>query len=334
MFALRRDFTPARNAPLGTTIQQELTREFHVDSLVVEISGTITNAATAMGVDALAALLKRLTITVSDGAVTRTVVSASGRGLLERHVQLVGALDAGTTTALAITTGTGPFTLRFPVWFAPPQIKDPVRSLFLLPAPRYNSNIVVEAQIATASEVATGSFNIAGGVNFRIVVDRRVVDAVNWLTFDTEQTEYTQLYPTTGANQAFDLPIPGSVTGILLRTYTSATARGDITIANGEWKLQALGVNFQRFRLPDLAAINDHTVFANRFAGSYYIDFLSDVTGSSVDELTGLLDLNVYAATGAKCQLIGDVTGGAGVRADYFIERIYGDLSRLKLRGK
>lgn len=349
LFQKRQDFTPARMiTALGQSDSCEITREFHIESLILQLNFTsAANIATATA-DGLLGLLKRVVITIADGAATRSVVDCSGRGLLELHNQIVGNLDRNTLAAKDVTaTGTNVYQINYPIWFALPQVADPVGSAFLLPAPRFNSNIIVTITIASQADIDSNgnpTFTVPTGFTWRVIVNRRQVNTINFGTFDTELAELSANYATTGANQLYEFQSLGSYTGILLRCYTSATARGDVSIANGVFTLQAVGSVLRRFRLTDLQCANDYSnpvapagcetaaggSVASQFAGAYYMDFLTDRVGD-VSEMGSVLNTNPLAGSGARVQLLQDITGGAGVQIKYLTHRVFGDLSTLKL---
>lgn len=337
LFQKRQDVSnPKTGNALGSSLNFEVSREFHIESIILQLSGTITAGAATMNTDGLAKLLKNVNVEVADGVTTRQPVNGSGSMLLENAVQQIGSLDADTAAALAITTGTGAFSINYPIFFAPPQIKDPTRSLFLLPAPRYTSNIQVNIDIASQAEIDTNgsaTFAASAGITARLVINRRVVSVPRFPTFDTELKESLHEFSSSASNQSMELDVPGSYLGLLLRSYVKTTgARGDITLSNGYFRLEALGQVLRRARLADWAVENDFTAYNDRFTGSYYMDFLTDTNGAAVDELSSVLDANIYASTGAKLNLIGDIDGGTSAKIYVVSHRVFGDLRQLKLR--
>lgn len=337
LFQKRQDYTPSQSSlSLGQTVRFELTREFHIEAIMLKVDVTVSGVSATPSADKILDLIKRVKLTCSDGSRTRTPIDASGVALIELAKQWQGGLDRRTTLAIGGNSATT-YNITIPIYFAHPQVTDPLGSVLLLPAPRFNNNPVLEVQIASQADMDTNAVPTfaVSALTARCVVIRRQVSKTNWPTFDTELVELEQAYPTTGNNQLYELQIPGSYTGILLRSYTSATARGDVMVANGEFKLQILGTVLRRFRLLDLQDENDASKFnptaAQDFVGSYYLDFLTDKSGSEVSDFGSVLDANVLAASGARVQLLQDITGGAGVKVKYLSHRIFGDLSKTKL---
>lgn len=338
LFPKRQDFiAPVTGIALGTTRTQELTREFMIESILIKLSFTQTAVMATANPDKLQNVLKRVTLNVADGARTRTPVDMSGPALLELARQWMGQMDRSTAAAVNTNTNAA-YVLYYPIFFSHPQLLDPIGSSLLLPVTRFNSNPVLTMYFATQADMDTNgtpTFAIAAGITVEVIVNRRQVNIKDWPTFDTELTEYSVNYASTGNAQRYELQTPGSYSGILMRGYTSTTARGDISSANGEWKVDLLGTNIRRFKLPQLEAENDMSTGVNTgsqlFTGSYYLDFLSDKTGEGVNDLGSVLDTNVLVASGARAGITGDITGGAGVQMKYCTHRIFGDLSALKL---
>lgn len=338
LFPKRTDYTKTISSiTLGSTQTFELTREFAIESLVLKIVVTTSAVMATANADGLARLLKRVQLQIADGSRTRNVVDVEGPSLLEYHRHAVGAVDSSTATAY-VANGTTTYTLFYPLHCAHPQIADPIGSTLLLPVYRYNNNPVLTLQFANQAEMdqnATPTFAISA-CTASVIVNRRDTTGVrDFRTFDWELAELSQNYPTTGNAQLYELQVPGSYTGLLMKAYTGATAaqaRGDIS--NGEFRLQALGNVLRRFRLADLEAENQWSMFrptTPTINGSYYLDFLTDRAGEGVAELGSVLDANVIAQTGARLQLLQDLTGNTAAKINYVTHRIFGVLDDLKL---
>lgn len=337
LFTRRSDMTPTQSSlALGQTIRFELTREFHIESIMLKVAVTVSGVMATASADKILDLVKKVKFNVSDGARTRTPIDVSGVALIEIAKKWQGGIDRRTQLAIGGNAATT-YNITYPIYFVHPQVDDPIGSTLLLPAPRFNANPVLEVQFASQADMDTNAaptFAVSA-LSAYCVVNRRQVTKTKWPTFDTELIELEQAYPTTGNNQLYELQIPGSYTGILLRGYTSAVARGDVGVAGGEFKLQLLGTVIRRFRLLDLQDEQDTSVYRNLaaddFVGGYYLDFLTDKSGQSSSDFGSVLDANILSASGARVQLLQDITGGAGVKIKYCTHRIFGDLSGAKL---
>jgi hypothetical protein len=196
---------------------------------------------------------------------------------------------------------------------------------------------------------ASPTFSVSS-LQYYILINRRQVGIDNWPIFDTELVEATQPYPSTQANALFELPTPGSYTGILARGYTGVApsiARSYNTTANGDYKLSVLGTVLRRAQPAFLQAENDiagipnwlgYTPIidnlgfntANSALGSVYFDFLNEQSCQSLGDFGSVLDTNGLIKTGARAQILVDVAGGAGVQIKYLWHRIFGNLSGMK----
>lgn len=343
LFQKRQDFVAQRTGVLiGAVLTQELTREFHCESIFIKLTAIVNGAIATATADGLLGLLKRVQLQISDGSRTRNFVDCSGRALIEYAYLALGVLDRGTWAAKD-QTATATYTITYPIFAALPQISDPIGSAFLLPFPRFNSNPVLTLTIASQADIdsaATPTFTFSS-LTVDILVNRRQVNIVDFPTLDHEFAESTVAYTASSAAQLYELQVPGSYTMIAMRAYTSATARGDVSTTGGEFKLQLLGNVIRRFHLLDIQQENDYSVAPQAatgagsfFTGLYALDFLTDRLGQDAGELGSVLDANVLAGVGARIQLLQDIAGAANVQIKYLTHRVFGDLSQLKLASK
>jgi hypothetical protein len=338
IFPKRQDFTSTQTGlALGQTIRFELTREFHIEAIFLYVIATPSAAMATANADNLQAIVNRVQVQVSDGAQNRNVVDCSGPALLELALQWQGGLDRNTAANVGTNPSSGAKTLIYPIWFAHPQLADPVGSVLLLPAPRFNSNPVVSVTFATQAQMdtnATPTFAVSA-LTAKLIIIRRQVNRPKFPIFNTELAELSVTYATTGNAQLYELQIPGSYTGILLRDFTALTTRGSIQTAGGENRLQLLGTVIRRFDTQDLTAENDlslrlYPATWNQINGSFYLDFLSDKVGEVSGDLGSVLDANILQASGSRLQLLQDITGGTNVVRKYVTHRIFGNLKDLK----
>jgi len=337
LFPKRQDFTPTQSGlTLGSTVRFEMTREFHIEAVYLVVKPTVSAVMATDNADGIQNLVNRIQVSLSDGNQNRNVVDISGAAALELANQWQGGLDRLTAAQIGTDTADAK-TLIYPIFFTHPQLSDPVGSVLLLPAPRLNTNPIVTVLFSTQSQMdihATPTFAISAMSAYLIII-RRQVNRPKFPIFNTELSELEVAYPTTGNAQLYELQIPGSYTGILLRDYQSSALRGTIQIAAGENRLQLLGTVLRRFRVEDLALENDYSVRLypatwNNFAGSYYLDFLSDKNGEVSGDLGSVLDANILQASGSRIQLLQDITGGATVKRKFVTHRIFGNLKDLK----
>jgi hypothetical protein len=338
LFPKRQDYSPIQSGlALGSTIRFEVTREFHIEALFLRIIATPSAAMATANADALQAIVNRIQVQVSDGSQNRNVVDASGPAILELASQWQGGLDRDTAANVGTNPSATARTLIYPIWFAHPQLSDPIGSVLLLPAPRFNSNPVVTVTFATQAQMdtnATPTFAVSA-LTAQLIIVRRQVNRPKFPIFNSEISEIAVSYASTGNAQLYELQIPGSYTGILLRDFASLTSRASIQTAGGENRLQLLGTVIRRFQAQDLQFENDYSVKLypatwNNFAGAFYMDFLSDKVGEVAADLGSVLDANILQASGSRLQLLQDITGGTNVQRKYVTHRIFGNLKNMK----
>ncbi|MBI3868818.1 MAG: hypothetical protein HY299_09830 [Verrucomicrobia bacterium] len=350
----------AADAIYGQTARWEITREFPIESIYLVADFTAAAFATTKVVtETWYNIIKRVTLTVADGSRTRNVIDASGSGLAEYARQQLGGLDRNwmfRRVTGAPSAGAAAYNprlrLMIPIFFALPQISDPLSSALLLPAHRYNANPV----LTVTTEAKANVHNDAGtttAATLGVVVNRREVQDPNWEYYDTELFE-NPWTPTAGL-QSYDLPIPGAFTGMQIRA-TSSGARVNPCSALAENRLQYLGNVIRRWRMEDIQRENELSTFwnsdlANEYlitaantdlpgamftdkpssandSGLYYMDFLTDRVGESVQEIGSALETNFLMASGARVQWLTTISGTPTI--NILFHRIMGDISKLK----
>jgi len=344
VFNYRKNFEATDSTQaLGGSYRRTLTREYHVSKMFIEFAFTVGTVAATMNADGLLALVKRVQLQISDGTQTRNVVDATGSGLIELALNQIGGLDRGTLNALG-KNATGAYTIRVPILCEHPQLQDPLGSRLILPFPRFNSDPVLNVQFASQTEIDTNvspTFALTGNISVRVIVIRSEVSVPSFDTLDWEIAEVNQPYTASGAGQTYEFQPVGSYTGILMRCYQSLTARGNVLTVPGEARLQLFQNVIRRFTLADIEFENDYSKYGQTLIsgqnigliqGSYYMDFLTDKAGESVDELGSVLDANMLSGSGARIQLVADVNGGANVSIRYLTHRIFGNLDNFKRR--
>lgn len=353
LFQKRMSTSPWQTAVLGDRIDFEVTREFHVEAIIIECGWTTGTVSATTATDKGGAMVKKLSVQTNDGQNNRTVVSASGMALIQQFANECGNIGADTRAALVSgTTTVGSYRAFFPYYFAPPQMADPARSAFLLPAPRFNTNIQVSIEVPTRADVDSNvspTF-VVSALQYRVHVVRRVVDVASWVTFDQEFKEISHDFASTGDDQIHELDVPGSYSSIMARFYNRTTnptylPLSSVFAAGNTVRLQALDTTFVNIGYTALATINESTMVGLTTNGAtqtplgnhlgsntLYFDFLTDGNGSSVRDLGSVLDANPYVATGSRIKLMFDFASAN--LAKISSRRLFGDLSSLKMNKK
>lgn len=344
-FPKRQDFLPAvTGLALGRTVQFEIPRDFPVEAIFIRARVTQTGAIATASADGLLGIIKNIQLKISDGADSRNPVDCSGRLLLERHLQISGNLSTDVADAKDATTAVTR-NIDYPLYMVLPQAESPLSEMFILPVTRYNVNPVLSITIASQSDIdVNGTPTFAATVDLSITVIRRQITVAQFPVLDWDLTEVSKDFTTTVTTERFELPQPGNYTGILIATQTSSSARGNVapnagTLTEGDWSLEFLSNKLRRFRLKDLELENQLSITPVDqdlyFAGSYYLDFLSDRPGATTaDDLGSILSVNAASGTGARFNIIQNVVGGSGVRVRYLLHRVYGNLAELTRFGQ
>ena len=372
----RQEFLPSQTVNYGSTLRWEITREFPIEAIYLATTYQITsNTAqpTSVGfpLDGPWNIYPRIQLQIADGGRTRHVVDCSGIGLMEYYRQIAGACPAGYANERFLIPGTNAwssyqYTMWHPIPFSLPNISDPIASCLCLPAPRYNSNLILSVQTTSAQ---TDWINAAGGtavvltVSAKPIIIRRDIRDPNWVYLDTELAELPLTLASGTKQSMFELQIPGSYTGLLMRGYrgTSTIARGDVSCAStgnlagggasvpGEYSLRLLGNVIRRFNWMDVQLENEQSIWspstgaqsispANQWtnndlgASNIYLDFLNDKPGQIADHFGSVLDTNPLMATGARLQMFVDTASGLvnTPQLKLVSHRIFGDLSTFK----
>lgn len=334
LFPLRRDFTASQSASLGSTLQFKLTREFWMEKMFVVVDVVTSGAIATSTADGLLGLVKNITLNVADGASNRDVVNISGRGLIEMAAMEVGNLDRGTLDAKDATSATT-YRIVYPIYCCPATLADPIGSALLLPFPRYNQDPVLTVQIASQADVdehTTPTFALTS-CSVKVVLHKRQVDIKNFVPYDWEIKENTQAYAASGSGLEYVLPPTGHFLGLGIRGYTATTTRGNIMTSGGSFRIEILGNVLHRFTPLDIQDEDDMstafvTTSGDRFAGLYWLDFLSDRFADTLD-MGSALDADIVAGTGAQVRLLQDLAGAYTVK--YMHRKVFGNISALKL---
>jgi hypothetical protein len=335
---------PITGLTLGASAQIPITREFYLDSIMLEFTINVGTAAATLSFDGLAALIKRIQFSIADGQSNRNVIDASGGRLLKYGWQVRGGLDYSTLYALTTSANaSGTYVITVPLLFKHPQISDPIGSLFMLPLPRYNTNPTLNITLGNQSDVDKNSSpTFALGTNkiqIRVITNKRQVDNVQTPPVDLEMVEQVFTSTVSGSNQLYEMQVPGSYTGMTIDCTLGNTPQ-DPTITGGQFTLQYLGNVLRQQRFVDIQIENQLSVAGgytgagvSPFPGLIHFDFLHDGFGLEVGELGSVLNTNVLAGSGARVQLLSDLNGSTSSPANLniFWHRVFGDLSPLKM---
>lgn len=322
--------------------------------LAVQTRGTISSSSELCIGNRVA-----VSATATENNVFGNAVVGAAGAISVGNIGLSGGIS-GVAPAITSGSGTGPRRFAYMIDCAPPQVLDPLASVFMLPVTRYPSDPILTLQIAGAADIGPGF--TASAPTVEVYVIRRFVNVAEWQYIDWDLTTQVSTIPAGQTNNfRIELLTPGSYFGTLYRGYlntASGLVRADPTNPNNpEVRIESLGVNFRRFTFGMLRDLNDYSrgnfVFPSPpisiptgvttsalppqryyFPGSAYNDFLTD-RGTDSTELGSVLDANIPVASGAQVNLFANVGaptgfGSLGGRIEQIHWRAYGNLASLK----
>jgi hypothetical protein len=293
---------------LGNTYTIELSREFHLESLYIELRGTLAVSSPAVNsANGLWDLIKRVELHIPNGDNTK-IVDVKGATLMRMAMNLRGTLGIQSLKSQAVA---GSFLFYYPIFCAQPQIQDPVGSRFLLPCPSFSSKPrLVITMAAAATDCGTGltfsAMTLTVHSQRRFVT--RTVEPVRWSLIERE----VSIASTGRARAAIELG--GSLMGLLLTGYNSGRTAFQAPAA---WStLQSLEVS----RSPVRQWLLDQVYLENSFsifdlASSYgiaapeavqYLDFVTDKSGEVVDDVGSVLPTEPTRAAGNEIAYVFD----------------------------
>ncbi len=367
MFEKKQDYILPRETnsfASGAVATFDIPRELPIESMMLVATWQVSAyTAPTFLADGPLGHFRRIVLNGPDGARNRNVIDASGAGLIELSKHWTGYIDPVTGSQVNSNRAAGTYaptfaattdyTIQIPMHFGLPNLDDPVGSAFLLPVDRYNANPQLQVQFGATTDVFSAGTFTAQTARLSLLINRRIVNRLNWPIVDGELGELRADYAATGANQRFDIPITGYYTALLLRQFRTNLIRGALDVAtigdytdadnNNAWTLELSGNNIRRFRLADIERENDLSEATGSgqgdvLAGSFLMDFLSDKTGGDSGDpgtaLGSLINANIPLNSGSRLSLIQNVqTLTAGqTRTQLMYHRFYGNPAALQFK--
>lgn len=325
-----------------------------IDAIYIFVTMTqYSTAPTAIAGDGLLNFLKRINLQVSDPKL-RTVIDVSGAGLLDWAWNVGGGLDNDTLyqyahMPVANATPKTAFanneicTMVYPVYLAHPQLVDPLRMFTLLPCHRHAAAPLLTLDFASYAELDLNQVPASASMEIVVVsrdmsadADKFIMDRGGYLSADL--LENVTSIPADNTDLRTEIAQPGNYSGLLIRGWTNQYLRGDVLkAATDSWYIDQGGVRPRRIKASHLKAINQRTMGTNPVPvanpcypqGSYFLDFLTDDTGTDANELGSCLDAGRFGPQ-VKTQLCGSVAGGTYNQVKVLGHRFWGDTNRFK----
>jgi hypothetical protein len=323
---------------LGSTLSIPIKREKHLEQVLVFISGTVTTGAATGNADGIINILKRCTLTAGGRDYVNGV---SGAGLIELDGMENGEVDyltkyaiaAGSTiTTTAFNSGAA-FNVCYPINCVQPQIQEVAGNVLLIPMPGFNEDGTLTLQIASQAEMDVNgapTFAVSAGLTVEVVFNwRQAPTGANGLPHAIWELNENEVVYSASQKDAFEFPALGSYTGLVVRGYTSTSARGDVTATGSMLELQFGSTTLRKAKFAQIVRENERskTSLQGYFLNSPFFDFLTDGKGQ-VFGVNSVIDANPSAAGGTRFRLNYEV--GGAYRLKFLTRRIYGDLTPLK----
>lgn len=252
----------ADSAILGTTQKWAIDRTWPIEEILVQVDFRVQTTALTLKAspstpdqfENIMNLVSRINLSVNDGKQPRSVVDASGVGLLE-YASLTGMnLDQATLQLAALAQGTtlaaGYYTLTYRVPIVEPWIGEPLRSRMYLPVHTYPQDPVLSLTFQNGSTMYSAG-NIRQVATTIVLIRRQPTLASElllqktagtnpngYIDFDLIETPFS-IAPGIGSEQRFALPIPGQYANILFRHYL-----GGATVTRTEIDSASAAANF------------------------------------------------------------------------------------------
>ena len=295
----------ALSVALATTYPIELSREFPIETLYIELRGTL--AVSGPSVNARNGhwdLIKRVELAIPNGDATN-IVDVSGATLKRINQQLTG--NGGNETAKGNTTA-GAFRYVFPIHCRQPQIQSPVGDRFMINAPAFNAKPKLKITMAAAAtDCGTGLTYSA--MTISVLSCRRFLDTpletVRWSLIEREPS-----VAGTGRKDP-EVQLGGSLMGLLISGMDSTRATAAQLAATGDkYSLQVNRAPIREFLYHHI--INENAVSMGFVPASggpaqedvMYLDFVTDAPGADVDDLGSVLPTNPTKIAGGDIRLV------------------------------
>jgi hypothetical protein len=271
---------PGTTALLGSQVRVSFDRTWPIEEIHFYVDVTCgATGPTLSGVDNVMGIVKRFQLNIDDGVQRRTVVDASGIGMLEYVSQVAGNLDSATLEVIRLAQGSSiannqKFRICYRIPLVNPMIGEPLRSQMLLPVNNYAQDPVLLVDFeSSANMCSAGSFSVVAA--HYVLIRREVSEGFNdkllaiekaggigYVPFDLLENPFS--VPLSSAAQIrIPIPTPGMYQNLLFRQYLGgATVTRDVidqTTTLGsetEWRLESGNVPKRLWRWKHLQTMN------------------------------------------------------------------------------
>lgn len=318
------------------TIRDPLHRRNPIAGIQIQVYVKLASTAggATMNADGMANVLKsvqlyRNGVDASSGTSRQRgrvqVVNCSGPSLL-KYMKQVDLLDRATVTALGTAVANNAaYTFTYFIPFAHPQLNEPLHTHCLLPVhlDAFNPELVLNFS-------AQNEMDVNGTPTLKY---QSLIAKVTVLRYDLPPEDTAVVLGAGGfidrvfsekewqinAKQRWQLTIdsPGRYEGLLLQTYPTNAAVGDISDANNPvWLLQQQGSTRREFLIDHLLAEGERSAVQTGVftSGAYWLDFIASSLGAGQNSLRSTFDTNLDTNNGQVSQIVAflDPVGNSG----------------------
>lgn len=270
------------------TIRVPIDRSWPLEEILVTVQvtarATTSIPASAFIFHSLLNLCRRISLEVTDDKGPRTVVNATGPGLLQLIANEGFNLDRSTLSVMqAIGSGffaaTGKYEVTYRIPFVHPMVTGKLRPKMMLPIHLHPQDPVLVLDFAPATEIFSGIADPFTAANVEVVLVRRdwpreLAIAVNketdgrpldwFIKSDIMESVFALGASLSNTEQRFPLALPGQYSGLLIHQLKGGTLgtmedlSGSTTVGSEtRWTLESGGTAFRSWRMKQLQKIND-----------------------------------------------------------------------------
>jgi len=272
------------------TIRVPIDRSWPLEEILVTVQVTARNTtsipASAFIFYSLLNLCRRISLEVTDDKGPRTVVNATGPGLLQLVANEGFNLDRSTLNVIqqlnsGFVEATGKYEITYRIPFVHPMVTGKLRPKMMLPVHLHPQDPVLVLDFAPATEIFSGISDPFTAANVEVVLIRRdwprelaksVNDEtggqpINWfIKSDIMESIFTLAASLSNTEQRFPLALPGQYSGLLIHQLKGGTLgtlddmSGSVAVGSEtRWTLESGGTAFRAWRMKQLQKLNDYS---------------------------------------------------------------------------
>ncbi len=303
-----------------------------LEALILNVSLTIsTTGGTALGTATevsalgLAGIVRDLNLEVNDTS-PRSVVRSNGASLVElaaRERCLLSPDTLLTVTNKNLSVAT--YTLRIPIWIAPPSVEDPGGTYFGIPLAGLKQNPILKITWGKMGDY----FSVVGSTALNAEVELLLRDVKDKSPMYLASEILTESFAWVAAGKRrYELPEGGFLLSLLGQSMNNSFARGNpMNASTDEWTIyHGTEPVFNKSVVGAHVAAEEDTMQTAATAafpvnGSLFANFMADRPDAGAFSLASVPNMNLLAGGGDKVFVEASNVGNAGNKT-YFTRRV------------